>query len=178
MRDILDTERLDSRLNMKIKIAAGVLAASIVTFFLWLQSSSTIAPQSQFVMLDGTTKTTMDFRGQVMLVNFWATSCTSCIAEMPALTRTFEKQRGKGFHLIAVAMHYDPPSYVVNYAKSRQLPFDVAIDNTGNIAQAWGKVQLTPTTFIVNKQGEIIKRYVGTPDFAEVDKLIEKLLKT
>ncbi len=73
-------------------------------------------------------------------------------------------------------MSYDPPSYVVNYAQTRKLPFEVAIDNTGAVAKAWGDVQLTPTSFIVNKRGEIVKRYVGEPDFAELHQLIEKLL--
>jgi peroxiredoxin len=73
-------------------------------------------------------------------------------------------------------MSYDPPSYVVNFAQTRQLPFQVAIDNTGAVAREWGDIKLTPTTFLVNKQGKIIKRFVGTPDFAELHKLIEKLL--
>ena len=73
-------------------------------------------------------------------------------------------------------MSYDPPSYVVNFAESRKLPFQVALDNTGKIAKDWGDIQLTPTTFIVNKQGKIVKSYVGAPDFAELHKLIEKLL--
>jgi peroxiredoxin len=65
---------------------------------------------------------------------------------------------------------------VVNFAQSRQLPFQVAIDNTGAVAREWGDVKLTPTTFLVNKRGEIVKRFVGTPDFAELHKLIDKLL--
>jgi protein-disulfide isomerase len=65
---------------------------------------------------------------------------------------------------------------VVNYAQTRKLPFKVAIDNTGAIAKSWGDVQLTPTTFLLNKKGEIVKRYVGEPDFTELHALIEKLL--
>jgi peroxiredoxin len=65
---------------------------------------------------------------------------------------------------------------VVNFAQTRQLPFKVAIDNTGAVARAWGDVQLTPTTFLVNKQGEIVKRFVGTPDFDQLHQLIDKLL--
>jgi peroxiredoxin len=65
---------------------------------------------------------------------------------------------------------------VVNFADSRKLPFKVALDNTGAVARAWGDVQLTPTTYIVNKRGDIVKRYVGAPDFAELHRLIEKLL--
>jgi peroxiredoxin len=134
------------------------------------------APASTFVLLDGSTKTTQDFKGQVTLVNFWATSCTTCVAEMPQIVATHDKFKARGYDTVAVAMQYDPPSYVVNFAETRKLPFKVAIDNTGAVAQAWGDVKLTPTTYIVNKRGEIVKRYVGAPDFAELHKLIEKLL--
>ena len=73
-------------------------------------------------------------------------------------------------------MSYDPPAYVVNFSETRQLPFKVAIDNTGVVAKAWGDVQLTPTTYLVNKRGQIVKQYVGAPDFVALHKLIEKLL--
>jgi peroxiredoxin len=73
-------------------------------------------------------------------------------------------------------MDYDPPAWVLNFAQTRQLPFKVAIDNTGEIASAWGDVRLTPTTYLVDRQGRIVKRYVGEPDFAALHQLIEKLL--
>jgi peroxiredoxin len=154
--------------------AAAVAVAAAGAFF--VMGGATAAPESTFVLLDGSKKTTADMKGKVTLVNFWATSCTTCVAEMPKMVSTFEKYRGKGYQHLAVAMSYDPPSYVVNYAQTRKLPFDVAIDNTGSVARAWGDVQLTPTSFIVNKKGEIVKRYVGEPNFAEMQKLIEKLL--
>ena len=134
------------------------------------------APLSTFVLLDGSSQTTQQLKGKVTLVNFWATSCTTCVAEMPQIVATHDKFKARGYETIAVAMQYDPPSYVVNFAETRKLPFKVAIDNTGAVAKAWGDVKLTPTTYIVNKQGEIVKRYVGAPDFAELHKLIEKLL--
>ncbi len=134
------------------------------------------APQSTFVLLDGSSQTTQSLQGKVTLVNFWATSCTTCVAEMPEIVATYDKFKGKGYETVAVAMQYDPPSYVVNFAETRKLPFKVAIDNTGAVAQAWGDVKLTPTTFVVNKKGEIVKRYVGAPNFDELHKLIEKLL--
>ena len=135
-----------------------------------------VAPPSSFVLLDGSTQTTADLKGKVTLVNFWATSCTTCVAEMPEIISTHNKYKDKGFDTLAVAMSYDPPSYVVNFVESRKLPFNVALDNTGGVAKAWGDVQLTPSTFIVNKRGEIVKSYVGAPNFEELHKLIEKLL--
>ena len=73
-------------------------------------------------------------------------------------------------------MSYDPPAYVANFAQSRSLPFGVAMDSTGEIAKSFGKVQLTPTTFLINKRGEIVKRFVGEPDFPSLHATIEKLL--
>ena len=135
-----------------------------------------VAPESTFVLLDGSRQTTADMKGKVTLVNFWATSCTTCVAEMPQIVATYDKYKDKGYDTIAVAMQYDPPSYVVNFAQTRKLPFKVAIDNTGKVAEAWGDVKLTPTTYIVDKQGQIVKKYVGAPNFDELHKLIEKLL--
>ncbi|MFI8619054.1 TlpA disulfide reductase family protein [Acidovorax sp. NPDC077693] len=158
--------------------AAGVAVAafSAVGAYVYLDTGRSTAPESTFVLLDGTSKSTTDLKGKVTLVNFWATSCTTCVAEMPEIISTYNKYNSQGFDTLAVAMSYDPPSYVVNFAETRKLPFKVAIDNTGNVAKAWGDVRLTPSTFIVNKRGEIVKTYVGAPNFPELHQLIEKLL--
>jgi peroxiredoxin len=135
------------------------------------------APSVNYVLLDGAKASSSQWAGKVMLVNFWATSCTTCVHEMPQMVATFDKYKNKGLGAVAVAMSYDPPAYVANFAESRKLPFDVAIDNTGAVAQAFGKVQLTPTTFLIDKQGRIVKRYVGEPDFTELHQQIETLLR-
>ena len=134
------------------------------------------APASTMILLDGKPFTTAQMKGKVTLVNFWATSCTTCVAEMPQIISTYQKFEKQGFDTVAVAMSYDPPAFVVNFAETRKLPFKVAIDNTGAVARAWGDVKLTPTTYLVNKKGEIVKRYVGTPDFAAMQVLIGQLL--
>ena len=164
---------------MAIKhIVAGVALAAFAGLgaYVYFGEGAQQAPQTQFVLLDGSSKTTQDLRGKVTLVNFWATSCPTCVAEMPEIVSTYNKYKDQGYDTLAVAMSYDPPSYVLNFAQSRQLPFQVAIDNTGAVAKAWGDVKLTPTTYIVNKRGEIVKTYIGQPNFAELHQLIEKLL--
>ena len=157
-----------NRLSFIAVLLAGVLALS--------GCGQDSAPASSFVLLDGSKLSTEQLKGKVTLVNFWATSCTTCVAEMPEIVATYNKFKDKGYETLAVAMSYDPPAYVVNFTESRKLPFKVAIDNTGVNARDWGDVKLTPTTYLVNKRGEIVKRYVGTPDFAELHRLIEKLL--
>jgi peroxiredoxin len=134
------------------------------------------APASTFVLLDGATVTTADLKGKVTLVNFWATTCVTCVKEMPSLVNTHNKYKNQGFETVAVAMSYDPPAWVLNFAQTRQLPFKVAFDNTGELAKSWGDVRLTPTTYLVDKQGRIVKRFVGEPDFTALHGLIEELL--
>ncbi len=152
---------------------AAVLAAGVAVYH---ASSTAAAPPSTFPLLDGTAPTTAQLEGHVTLVNFWATSCTACLREMPQLVATYEKYRAQGYETVAVAMRTDPPAYVAQYSESRQLPFKVAMDTTGALSRDWGGVQEPPTTFLVDRHGRIVKRYSGPPDFGELHKLIEKLL--
>ena len=144
---------------------------------LWFGMRTDKAPATPVVLLDGSTRAGAAVAGQVTLVNFWATTCSVCVAEMPQMVVLFNTYRDQGFATVAVAMVYDPPASVIHYSESRQLPFDVVIDNTGAVARAWGDVEATPTSFLVNRQGEIVQRFVGAPDFAALAKTIEKLLK-
>jgi len=160
-------------------VAAGIVALAVaVGAYLALGGAAPMgmAPQVGYTLLDGTKASTEQLRGKVVLVNFWATSCTTCVREMPQIVATHEKYKGRGYETLAVAMSYDPPAYVANFAETRKLPFGVAIDNTGQIAKSFGDVQLTPTSVLINKRGEIVKRYVGEPDFVALHTLVEKLL--
>ncbi len=146
--------------------------------FLFYQSlgGKQAAPDVTYVNLKGEKISTESLRGKVVMVNFWATSCTTCVAEMPQMVETYDKYHTKGLEFVAVAMSYDQPNYVVNFAETRQLPFHVALDLQGKLAQAFGDVKLTPTTFVIDKDGNILKRYVGQPSFSELHTLLEKAL--
>lgn len=133
-------------------------------------------PDLPFTQLDGSQHRFTELKGRVALINFWATSCSTCVKEMPQIIATHERYKARGLETVAVAMQYDPPAYVMQFAQSRQLPFRVAMDHTGEIAQAFGPVQLTPTTFVIDKRGQVVKRYIGEPDFKALHALIEQLL--
>lgn len=160
-----------------VAAAVAVLAIAIGGYLTFQSvAGHESAPTVDYTLLDGTKTNTTSLRGKVVLVNFWATSCTTCVHEMPQVVATYEKFKGRGYDTLAVAMSYDPPAYVVNYAETRKLPFGVAIDDTGTIAKSFGNVQMTPTSVLINKKGEIVKRFVGEPDFAKLHDLVEKLL--
>lgn len=133
------------------------------------------APALSFTLLDGRRSDLAALRGQVVLVNFWATDCAPCVEEMPALTANWRRFAPQGFQTLAVAMRYDPPALVSNFAQARALPFGVVIDNTGEIAARLGNVQFTPTSLLINKRGEIVRRWVGKTDFAALAPVIAAL---
>jgi peroxiredoxin len=134
------------------------------------------APDVTFISIAGDKVSTANLRGKVVMVNFWATSCTTCVHEMPAMVDTYNKFKGQGLEFVAVAMQYDPPNYVINFTETRKLPFIVALDSGGDIAKSFGDVTMTPTTFVIGKDGSILKRYVGEPDFASLHALLQKAL--
>ena len=151
-------------------VAAAIAIAGYFTF-----GRSQQVPAATFTLLSGQKVSTADLKGKVYLVNFWATDCETCIKEMPQMVDTYNRFKGRGLEFVAVAMQYDAPMYVVNYTQTRKLPFKVAMDD-GTAAKQFGNVQMTPTTFVVDKNGTILKRYVGEPQFAELDQLLQKAL--
>lgn len=157
-----------------VLILAVVVALAVLGYFGFAGKQQ--APSVNFKGIDGQQTSSDNLRGKVVMVNFWATSCTTCVKEMPEMVQTYNKYKGQGLEFVAVAMSYDPPNYVLNYAQTRQLPFRVALDTDGSVARAFGDVKLTPTTYVIDKQGRILKRYVGEPQFAELHQLLEKAL--
>ena len=156
-------------------IAAALVIVLAVLFYQSLVPKQA-APDVTFTNLKGEKISSQSLRGKVVLVNFWATSCSTCVAEMPSMMATYDKFHDKGLEFVAVAMSYDRPDYVVNYAETRKLPFHVALDLKGQIADAFGDVKLTPTTFLIDKDGNIIKRFIGQPSFPELHALLAKIL--
>lgn len=134
------------------------------------------APDATFTTLEGKPVSMADLRGKIVLVNFWATSCPGCIKEMPDLIETYRQYKGKGFEIIAVAMQYDPPNYVLNFVQTRQLPFPVVLDVKGEHARVFGNVQVTPTAFLIGKKGEILEQKLGELDFTKLRALLDKEL--
>lgn len=157
-------------------LAAGAIAIAFGAGVLIGPARSETAPAVAYTLLDGAQHSSDQWRGKVVLVNFWATTCTSCVREMAQIAALHDRFKARGFDTVAVSMRYDAPAAVVDYAQTRRLPFGVAIDNTGAIARSFGDVEVTPTTFVIDKRGRIAERIVGTPDFAALGARIERLL--
>lgn len=129
----------------------------------------------QFSTLSGTTVTLQELNGPT-LVNFWSTSCVICVKEMPHMAELYRELSPQGFELIAVAMPYDPPNEVLELKERLKLPFPVALDLNGEAVEAFASVKGTPTSFLIDRHGKLVERYIGAMDLAKLRVTVDKLL--
>ena len=161
---------------MKLKIVVAIAVVALTAASLVVFTYKPAAPDVAFSPLQGQSFRTADLRGKVVLVNFWATTCTSCVKEMPALKATQEKFEARGYRTVAVAMDYDPPAQVAAFVERSALPFTFVLDRDGSIARGFEGVRLTPTSYLLDKHGRIVQKILGEPDFDKLHGLLEQLL--
>lgn len=158
------------------KLLIPLILLSLLGLFAFSLINKPQSPDVTFTTLDGKKITMQSLNGKIVLVNFWATDCPGCIKEMPGLIETYNTYKSKGFEVIAVAMPYDPPAQVLNYTKQKALPFPVMHDGLSEMTQAFGGVNLTPTTYIFDKQGNRLQRKIGEIDFEQLKTLLNQEL--
>jgi peroxiredoxin len=163
-------------MKTQTKLIALVAAVAIVAGAAFGILRRADLPQAQFVALSGGNFSAADLRGRVVLVNFWATSCVACVAEMPKMVEAWKKYAPRGYEMVAVAMSYDHPNAVAEFVRTRALPFRIALDSNGAVARAFGNVSVTPTTYLLDRRGRIVAKYVGEPDWQEFHARIERAL--
>jgi peroxiredoxin len=163
-------------LNFK-KIVFPLVLALLAGGLAFALLSKDEAPPVAFTTITGQKIELQQLRGKMVLVNFWATSCPGCVQEMPKLSDTYKAYHDKGFEIVAVAMDYDPPDHVLHFADKNKLPFAVALDTDGSLAKAFGDVQVTPTSYIIDQQGHIVQRVMGEVNFMSLKSLLDQKLK-
>jgi peroxiredoxin len=164
-------------MNLSLKKSLlPIIIIGLLAFLGYQLSNKASAPNVTFTTIEGKKIAMNDLKGKVVLVNFWATDCPGCIKEMPQLIDTYKQYNQKGFEVIAVAMPYDPPAQVLNYTKMKNLPFPVMHDGLSEVTNKFGQVSLTPTAFIYDKQGRLLRHTIGELDFTALQQLLKKEL--
>lgn len=153
----------------------GVIVLLLAAAWFWQTQTVRPAPDVTFKTIKGDAIRLADLKGKPVIVTFWATDCPGCIEEIPHLISLHDKFAATGLTIIATAMHYDPPNHVTNMAKSRQLPYDISLDPDGMLAQSFNNVQLTPTTFLIDRSGNIVLQKVGVFDLAYMQQRLAEL---
>lgn len=121
------------------------------------------APSIELERLDGERLDLTDLRGEVVVINFWASWCPPCRAEMPALERAYQAERERGLEILAVNTTYqDQLGAASAFVAEHGLSFPILLDRTGETANLY-RMRALPTTFFVDRKGVIRKVIVGGP---------------
>lgn len=165
---------------MKSKLLfIGVLITGLALsiFVYWQSPSVKPAPKVTFTTIYGEKIKLSALLGQPVIITFWATDCASCIKEVPHLIELYKQFHPQGLEIIAVAMYYDPPNHVVDMTKAKQLPYHVALDLKAEHAFAFGRVKLTPSTFLISPAGNIIMQKTGEFNFAKMKQQLNFIIQ-
>ncbi|MCG8427358.1 MAG: TlpA family protein disulfide reductase [Chromatiales bacterium] len=128
------------------------------------------APPFHLEDLNGRLHHLTEYRGKVLVVNFWASWCAPCREELPSMNRAWEALQGENVAMLAINLGEDREA-VDAFIKDFPIDFTVLLDRRGNISQRW-RVTGMPTTFLVDPQGNIAYRIVGKREW-DSDELLQ-----
>ncbi len=151
----------------------------LILLALWMARIDrySFTPDTTFTTISGETMTLKSLQGKPILITFWATSCGTCIKEIPDLVALYRQFHPLGLEIIAIAMAYDPPNRVVAMAQEQKLPYPVVLDLTAEYAKAFGRIWATPTTLLIDPKGIVAKRTIGAFDLADMQIRIQQFLE-
>jgi cytochrome c biogenesis protein CcmG/thiol:disulfide interchange protein DsbE len=173
-----------SRQSMVVAIVAGGLVAGAVALAKYgpdVQRVEVGASAPDFHAVDLATGDSVSlrerYRGAVTLVNVWATWCVPCRVEMPAMEKLYQSLAPRGFRIAAISIDEGDPEGVHAFAQELGLSFDVLQDRSTKVQQIYQTTGV-PESFLLNRQGIIVKRVIGAHDWSSAVNraLIERLL--
>ena len=160
----------------RLSVCASLLLLTGLLVLTACQKKSIVAPDITFQLIDGRKIVLAERRGKPTLIVFWATTCRSCLKEIPHLIQLYQQYKLRGLEIIAVAMPYDRPDYVLAMQKDKAIPYPVALDLRGDAVKAFGNVIVTPNSFLVDPAGKIVKHHIGLWDMNILISLIDAML--
>lgn len=168
------------RRGLKIGLATAALGLVAVFGLAALhRRTPALAPDFAVPDLAGQAVRLSGLRGQVVLVNLWATWCPPCREEMPSMQKLYQRLKGRGFVLLAVSQDENGKAAVEPFVRDLGLTFPVLIDpehQVGDRYQVWGY----PESFLIDREGRIAERIIGPRDWVSPDQVaaVERLLET
>ena len=134
------------------------------------------APELTLTTTTGTPASLAEYRGQVVLVNLWATWCPPCKEEMPALEAFYRKYNDQGFVIVAIN-DGDPEPEVIQFVKDYGLSFPVWLDPTYIATEQAFKTLNLPSSFVIDRKGTIVLSWVGGINSRALEKYVTPIIK-
>ncbi len=146
----------------------------LVLFIIGGMAQAKDAPNFKLKTLDGGEVSFADYKGKVVLVNFWATWCPPCLAEMPDLNQLYVDYKDKGLQILGLTISSRPKD-IPKKVKQSGVTYPILLD-AEPVAAKFGGFGAIPQTFIIDKKGKIVHSITGARSYKAFEKLIKPLL--
>lgn len=133
------------------------------------------APAWDLKNLDGKSVKLSDFKGKVVILDFWATWCPPCREEIPNFVELQSKYKDQGLVVIGISLDQGGPGVVSSFAKAQKINYPIVMGDEA-VSTQYGDIQAIPTTFIIDPNGNIVERHEGFTDKSVFEDAIKKLL--
>ena len=153
-----------------------VLFTALLIFTLAAQAQTQQAPNFTLKTFDGKSVTLSKLKGKVVLVNFWATWCPPCRAEIPDFIEAYKTYKSKGLEIVGIALDQDGWEQVQPFIKEHGMNYPVVL-GTQEVVEQYGGIEAIPTTFIIDKKGTVVDRTIGMLRQSVLEAKLKPLLK-
>ncbi len=139
-------------------------------------SKRVVAPNFSLTSTGGKTISLSEYKGKVVVLDFWATWCPPCKAEIPDYIKLYSEYRKRGFQMLGISVDQGGVNTVKTFMKKHGINYPVMLA-TDEVIAAYGGIRGIPTTFVIDKEGNIVEKFEGYRPASQFENLIHKLIR-
>lgn len=169
-------------MSKKTVVIIVILVLTVLLVFIWVNTIYKVpgiiykqAPEFTLLDIDGNKVSLSDFKGKVVILDFWATWCPPCIAEIPHFIELYDEYKNRGLEVIGISVDWNGQRVVPSFAEERGMNYILLLGDD-EVTDLYGGIISIPTTFILDREGGIRKRYMGYRDKEVFERDIKELL--